>query len=311
MLLAPGDVTARTAALIRAFLSGRNERTLRAYRQDLEDFRLFTGAATSADAVHLLLDRGLGGANALALGYKNSLIERGLQAATINRRLAALRSLVKLARTLGIVSWPLEVSNVRAQAYRDTRGPDRDGVRLLLDAAETARAPRGLRDRAALRLLYDLGLRRGEVVALNVDDVDLTRGTVAVTSKGSTQKILLTLPAPTQAALAEWLAARAPGGGDGPLFTNFDPLQKGEGRLTGHSLYRIVREMGEKVGVRVRPHGLRHAAITQACIVAQAEGIALEEILDFSRHKDVKTLMIYRDRERNVQGRLSSLIADL
>jgi integrase/recombinase XerC len=46
-----------------------------------------------------------------------------LQAATINRRLAALRSLVKLTNTLGLVSWTLAVENVKAQAYRDTRGP--------------------------------------------------------------------------------------------------------------------------------------------------------------------------------------------
>ena len=34
-----------------------------------------------------------------------------------------------------------------------------------------------------------------------------------------------------------------------------------------------------------------------------------EEVLDFSRHADVKTLMIYRDRERNVQGQLAALVA--
>ena len=36
----------------------------------------------------------------------------------------------------------------------------------------------------------------------------------------------------------------------------------------------------------------------------------LEEVLDFSRHKDVKTLMVYRDRARDVQGRIAALVAD-
>src|SRR3989304_2991588 len=58
-----------------------------------------------------------------------------------------------------------------------------------------------------------------------------------------------------------------------------------------------------------RPTGLRHTAITEACKLAQAKGMGLEEGLDFSRHRDVKVLMVYRDRERNVQGQLATLVA--
>ena len=88
------------------------------------------------------------------------------------------------------------------------------------------------------------------------------------------------------------------------------PRLAGKGyRLTGTSLYRIVRRLGEQVGLKVRPHGLRHTAITEACKLAQAKGMGLEEVLDFSRHRDVKVLMVYRDRERNVQGQLATLVA--
>ena len=59
----------------------------------------------------------------------------------------------------------------------------------------------------------------------------------------------------------------------------------------------------------VRPHGLRHTASTEACKLAQAKGMGLEEVLDFSRHRDVKVLMVYRDRERDVQGQLAALVA--
>ena len=51
------------------------------------------------------------------------------------------------------------------------------------------------------------------------------------------------------------------------------------------------------------------AAITEACKLAQAKGMGLEEVLDFSRHRDVKVLMVYRDRERDVQGQLAALVA--
>jgi integrase/recombinase XerC len=292
--------------LLAAFLAGRSECTRRAYRRDLDDFRRFLEVDKVSDAAHLLLSRGHGNANAVALAWRADLQERGLQSATINRRLAALRSLVQLARTLGMVPWTLEVKNVRAESYRDTRGPGRRGVRLLLDEIERRGDKKGLRDRAALRLLYDLGLRRSEVVALDIDDLDLDAGTVAVLGKGRTQKANLTLPEPTKEAVQQWLEAR--GMEMGPLFTNLDRAGKGC-RLTGTSLYRIVRGLGEKLGLRVRPHGLRHTAITEACKLAQAKGMGLEEVMDFSRHRDVKVLMIYRDREKDVQGQLATLVA--
>ena len=217
--------TASVQDLLRAFLSGRNEKTIKAYSQDLADFQAFVGAATVDDAARLLLSQGHGPANALALSYRTHLVQRC-----------------------------------------------------------------------------------GEVVSLDVEDVDLQQGTLAVRGKGRTSKQLLSLPEPTKAALEGWLAAR--GTDSGPLLTNFDRRKPGR-RLSGTSLYRMVRRLGQKSGLKVRPHGLRHTAITEACKAAQANGIGLEEVLDFSRHsrKSIAILMVYRDRERNVQGQLASLVA--
>ncbi len=299
--------TERTAALVASFLSGRNERTMQAYKQDLGDFRAFMGTENIDQAARLLLSGSHGEANSFALAYKSSLMSRGLQSATINRRLAALRSLVKLARTLGMVPWSLEVDNMKSEAYRDTRGPGQSGFVSLLDETEKRNDGKAVRDRAILRLLHDLALRRGEVVNLDVEDVDLQSGTVSILGKGRTQKEIMSLPEPTKAALVEWLNER--GTEPGPLFVNFDRAGKGQGRLTGTGLYLVVRGLGEKTGRKVRPHGLRHTAITEACKAAQAHGMGLEEVMDFSRHKNVRTLMVYRDRDRNVQGRLAALVA--
>ena len=197
---------------------------------------------------------------------------------------------------------------MKTEPYRDTRSPGRKGVKSLLAALEKRRDKKAVRDAAIVHLLHDLALRRGEVVSLDIDDVDLAAGTVAVTGKGRRQKVILTLPASTKAALARWIALR--GGAKGPLFTNLDRAKKGEARrLSGTSLYRIVRALGEAAGVRVTPQGLRHTAITEACRAAQAAGVDLEEVLDFSRHTDVKVLMIYRDRERDIQGLLAELVS--
>ncbi len=290
-------------ALIDSFLAGRNEQTLRAYRQDLEGFRAFVGAESLDAAAALLLSRSLGEANELALRYRASLVEQNLAAATVNRRLAALRSLVKLARTLGMVSWTLEVANVRAEAYRDTRGPGRGGVGRLLKLLDERQDAKAIRDRATVRLLYDLGLRRGEVLSLDVEHIDLEAGTVAVLGKGRSGRLKLTLPEPTREALRAWLEVR--GIEAGPLFVNFDRAGKGW-RLTGRSLHRILQGLGERVGLKLRPHGLRHAAITEALDLTDGNVRAVQR---FSRHRDLRVLNLYDDNRTDLGGEVARLVA--
>ena len=289
--------------LVEAFLSGRNARTLEAYGRDLEDFRVFVGAATVDQAAGELLGRGHGEANALALSYKSHLVERRLAAATVNRRLAALRSLVKLARTLGHVPWTLEVESVKAETYRDTRGPGRGSVRRMLERLDERLDVKGRRDRALLRLLFDLALRRGEVVSLDVEHVDLEGGTVAVLGKGRTGRVKVTLPDATKAALSGWLEVR--GTDAGALFVSLDRVSRGH-RLTGRAVYKIVRELGEDLDLRVRPHGLRHAAITEAL---ELTGGNVRAVQRFSRHRDLRVLTVYDDNRSDLAGEVASLVS--
>jgi integrase/recombinase XerC len=298
---APGPLDASPAArLAAAFLAGRSPHTLRAYRRDLEDLARFAGGTSAEDAGRLLLAGGQGPANERALRYRAALL---LAPATVNRRLAALRSLVKLARTLGLVPWALDVDGVRSEGYRDTRGPGRDGFRRLLAQLQARTDAKGARDRAVLRLLYDLGLRRGEVCRLDRQDLDLQAGSLDVLGKGRREKVRLALPGPTREALAAWLAFR--GDGPGPLFVRLD--RGGTGRLTGGAVYALVRQLGERAGLKARPHGLRHAAITR---VLDLTGGNVREAQQFSRHQSVATVLKYDDARRDRAGELARRLAD-
>jgi integrase/recombinase XerC len=282
-----------------------NPRTQRARVQDVADLARFLGLAEPGAAAELLVAGTAGQANAIALGYGRHLIDRGLAAATINRRLSTLRRLVKLARRLGLVDWSIDVEGMKAQPYRDTTGPGADGWRRLLDAAQAAGdGPKARRDRALLRLLHDNALRRGEVVALDVADLDLEGARVAVVGKGQTERRYLTLNGPTVQALRDWLAAR--GGEPGPLFVNFDPAGKGR-RLTGDGLHEVVRALGRKAGLgrAVRPHGLRHQGITRAL---ELTGGNLRMVQKFSRHRDANTVQIYDDNREDLAGRVAELL---
>ena len=173
--------------LVGAFLAGRSPRTLDAYRRDLGDFARFLGMPSAEAAAELLTSGTAGQGNALALGYKADLVRRELATATIARRLAALRSMVKLARTLGRVAWSLEIESPRVETYTETTGPGDAGWRAILDRAKAEAAtgkPKPVRDLAIVRLLHDLALRRAEVVELDLSDLDLETGTVSILGKG-------------------------------------------------------------------------------------------------------------------------------
>jgi integrase/recombinase XerC len=311
IIISPGaaiiPAAATAADLVADFLRGRSPVTIRAYRHDLEAFAAFAGLPSAETALEALLSSSAGEANRAATAYKNAMIEAGLSPATINRRLASLRSFVKLSRKFGRVTWGLEVENVTAESYRDTKGPGDDGFRKLWDAIDGRNAARAARDRAILRVLHDLGLRRAEVVGLDVADVGAAA--VSVLRKGKREKVLVSVPAVTMSYLSSWLDHR--GHDDGPLFISFDRARKGSGRMTGKAVYDLVASLGRRAGVKARPHGIRHTAITRACRLWQAMGRPLEEVLQFSGHSpnSIAVLMKYRDRENDVQGEIATLVA--
>ena len=293
-----------------ACLAGLGPNTLRAYEGDLADFAAFLGHPGASGAVRAFLALDGGRANATALYYRAHLLERKLAPATVGRRLAALRTLVKCARILGRVTWSIEIGAPKVQTYRDTRGPGDEGWKSMLRQVRH-RADEGdvraIRDLAIVRLLHDLGMRRGELCALDYESLDQERGTVAVVGKGHRQAVDLTLPDPTIEALADWLAVR--GTGPGPLFTRLDNAGSGTGRLTGEAVRLIVKGLGARAGIEraVRPHGLRHQAITS--VLAKTNG-NLEAGMKFARHANPKTTMVYNDNRRDVAGEMARLVAE-
>jgi integrase/recombinase XerC len=290
--------------LLEMWLAGKNEKTVRAYRGDLEAFARWAGAASMESALEAFLTLPAPAANGAALRYRGALLDSGLATATVNRRLAALRSAVSLARLVGRVSWALEVPGVEAAPYRDTRGCGVDGFRAMVRTVEGRGNARSLRDRALLRLLFDVGLRRAEVVEMDAEHFDATAGTLSVLGKKRRSRELVTLPAPTRAALVAWLEVR--GSEPGPLFRNFDRAGKSE-RLTGRSVARIVAEVSGAAGIGlVRPHGLRHAAITHALDVTGGD---VRRVQKFSRHRDLRTLTVYDDNRQDIAGQVAALIA--
>jgi len=176
---------------------GLSAHTVAAYRRDLTQFLQFAGRAGVTDPreVEPLLLRRF-----LALQRT-----RGLAAASIARKAAALRAGFRFLTRRGLV-----VDNPAAE-LGVPRGAKRLPVVLKpgqvdrLLAGPTPADPVGLRDRAILELLYATGIRVGELCGLRLADVDLGSDTVRVLGKGAKQRIV-PFGEPARAALLDYLA---------------------------------------------------------------------------------------------------------
>ena len=311
-----------SADVVAKWLKGRKRTTLRAYRFDLNDFARYCGQPDPAAAADVLMAAGAAAANRQVLDYVNDMKDRPkpLSPSTINRRLNSLRSLVKLGRKIGRINWALDIDQEKVKAYRDTKGPGREGwIRIKAKAGQPTRTDRdgrqALRNAAIVLLAHDLGLRRGEIVAMDLDDVDLDagesgEGEIRITGKGETQKETRSIGSdPARAALAAWIAARGPE--PGALFIRLDRAAiHGElGRLTGDSVNRMVDSVRLRTGLkrRARAHGLRHQGITRALELAKGDVVKVKA---FSRHVKVETLMIYNDRRNDDAGEVSRLLGE-
>ena len=331
-LVVLGTANAPSAeSLAASFFARYRGSTLRTYQSRLRGFALWMGVPLERLPAEML---GRGGPQMhLDLERFRAHLRDDQQrtTATINGYLAAIRSVVRFLRRANLCVWLLDVDSERVRPYRDTRGPGQEAIRAMLAAAAAHSNPRmAARDVALLRCLHDRALRRNELVSLNVEHVECSdRGVpvaIHVMAKGETDRIRLSLPGRTRSALAAWLVRRneidvAPTSGPDtrPLFVALDrgagrsdshgQLREIAGRLTGDGLASVLRSLQVSAGVttRVRPHGIRHTAITTVL----DQGESLRDAQRFSRHRDVRTLQLYDDNRADLDGAVSERLSEL
>ena len=257
---------------------GAARNTLGAYRHDLTDFLDFLGrrplAAVGADDV---------------VGYLDRLRRRGLRPASVARRLSAVRGLYRhLVREGVLAGDPTEHVDTPRGTRPLPRTLPRDVAAALVEAPDT-RDARGVRDRAALELLYATGMRASECLGLRLEDVRLQAGYVVCTGKGRKQRLV---PVGAEAArwVARWIREARPRftrrRDPGRLFVN----PRG-GPLSRQTLWAIVRRAAAAAGVRrrVSPHVLRHSFASHLL----EGGADLRSVQAMLGHADSATTQIY------------------
>lgn len=301
------------------WLVGLKEKTKRAYKWAGRSFLAFltnrtveeVGVEELPDFLWQFIGKGPGLATAMVEGWKGHMIESGkLSPNSINLNLAGIRSYVRKARKLHLINWTLEVEGVPAQTYKDTRGPSLEKLRLMMNAARSHRSPiKAIRDEAILRLMFDCGLRRAEVVGLNIGDFDPEEGSLEILGKGRIEKEKRPLSPQGVESLRRYLNLRGNPDPELPLFMRIPTAGKPHGALTHDGLYYLVQSLAKRSGIgKCRPHAIRHSSITA---LLDHNGGNIREGQAFSRHSSPEILNQYDDGRKDTVGKSTRLLAAL
>lgn len=315
---------ATRAFVERLVLKGKRPKTVDAYARAVEDLlayfsqhdpeRLLEADEADLDGyiAHLKQadpkKRGRGGMieDQVKIRY---LTGRKLSDNTIAQRVVACRLFYDFLVRKGLRADPLNPI-VRGNAGRDgqrpVQGPVRKRQRLPWVPANNVwyrflhqvLTQEDARTRAMILLAYDAALRREELMALRVDDLDWARGIITIrpeTSKGGRMRYV-----PVSACVLHLVRAYIEGdrraliaaydGEDaGPLFLSESTRNPGCPLAVG-AFDEIVERVRDRAGLAaLTPHTLRH----QRCTVLKRAGVNLDDIALFAGHKNINSTRLY------------------
>ena len=197
---------------------------------------------------------------------RSELIER-VKFSTANNYLAALRGVLHTTADLGLMSRDDCLSACRfkpVRGYSLPTGRDLSQGELLalVDACKRDSTLAGARDVAIIGIMYTCGLRRSEVVRLDLADFDQESGRLLIRSGKGNKDRSVYVTGGALLALCDWLAVR--GAEPGALFV---PINKG-GNITGYAyastdlVWSALRKRGHQAGLRpFSPHDLRRTFV--------------------------------------------------
>ncbi|MCX6095081.1 MAG: tyrosine-type recombinase/integrase [Candidatus Bipolaricaulota bacterium] len=145
----------------------------------------------------------------------------------------------------------------------------------------------GIRNRAMLLTLLDTGVRLGELIALNLGDLDLGAARIRIRSGKGERERYVFVGRVVLRSLRGWIDTRGHGQEFWPLF-----VTRGGQRLDRRNVQRILERISARAGLggkHIHPHLLRHTFATHY-IMNGGDPFSLQRILG---HSDIQTTMIY------------------
>lgn len=261
---------------------GLSANTRQAYERDLRLFCKTLGFKNSDALVNVSREQ--------ITGYMTQLKEKGLAAATIARKLAAIKAFYRFMTAEGYMDAnPAEVVEAGTKGIKLPRVLSEDEVVRLLNQPDITTAD-GFRDRTMLEVLYATGMRVSELINLTLERVDLNMKYIIAFGKGSKERIV---PLGSVAAefLQQYLEKVRPKLTHVGRNTNIVFLAFGGHELTRQRFWQIIRAYGRKANINkaLTPHILRHSFATHLL----DNGADLRSVQELLGHSDISTTQIY------------------
>ena len=261
---------------------GLSANTRQAYERDLRLFCKTLGFKNSDALVNVNREQ--------ITGYMTQLKEKGLAAATIARKLAAIKAFYRFMTAEGYMDAnPAEVVEAGTKGIKLPRVLSEDEVGRLLNQPDIT-TTEGFRDRTMLEVLYATGMRVSELINLTLERVDLNMKYIIAFGKGSKERIV---PLGSVAAefLQHYLEKVRPKLTHAGRNTNIVFLAFGGHELTRQRFWQIIRAYGRKANINkaLTPHILRHSFATHLL----DNGADLRSVQELLGHSDISTTQIY------------------
>lgn len=217
---------------LRAFYATKNPDKIKDSINDIRFFAKFCGAETEEQAEKLLFgpESSQARTQELVSSYRDHLRSIGKAYGTINRRLTTIRTLVRMARLIGAISWEIDVPAGEKTSRRDTRGVSKGALRSVKRMKDDT--PRARRDKAVVDLAHHARLTRAEVIGMLLEhyDPNPVRPTISI------ERRRVALTTDIKKSLDAWVEVR--GFKPGCLFTQHDDKRS---PLTHDDVIALVR----------------------------------------------------------------------
>jgi site-specific recombinase XerD len=230
--------------------------------------------------------------------------------ATANKILAALRGVLNAAYDLGQMDAAEYQRAVRVKSVKGGTLPaGRDlamgEILALINTCKADHFPAGSRDVALLGVLYATGLRRSEVVALDLVDYDTASGRLTIRGGKGQKARTVYLSNGAKIALDVWLVGR--GSEAGPLFCVINKAGRVfvERRLSTQAAYKILQKRAKQAGVRAfSPHDLRRTFVGDML----DRGADIATVAKLAGHASVTTTARYDRRDEDTKKKAAGLL---
>lgn len=266
-----------------------SKHTILAYQKDVLDFQEFllnTYETEALEEVHYAMLR----------SWVVSLVDKGIQNASVNRKIASLKAFYAYLLKIGCVEKSplqqhraLKTKKSIALPFSEAEMGDVLSTEVFLNDFE------GCRDKLIIELLYSSGIRRAELIGLKIQDIDLKRKRMKVLGKRNKERIIPLLH------------------GIIPLIESYLKLRSELAFAQDHSyffllktgkklyetfVYRLINRYFSKVSTKLKksPHMLRHTFATHLL----NEGASMQAVKELLGHSSLASTQVYT--HNNVAG---------